>query len=412
MKTALTDCRLIDVRSGTALPDATIVIDGNRIEAAGPSASVAISPDARVLRLGGRSALPGLIDLHMHLTFISKRAAEPPTVMPGNAPRVALLGAWHMQQLLDAGITTVRDVGTYHSVVFDLKWALANGMIKGPRIWAAGRLIVPTGGHGTHVGVGLALEADGAAVMRRAVRHEIKSGADLIKLGYIEDEWSLKELRAAVDQAHRMGRKVACHVNFPPSIRNALAAGVDSIEHGCLVSDDELQQMRDQGTFWTVTSLIYREQFNDLKDQLADPDTPGHLLENVRTQIRRHEWIWEHMPGALLRAAEMGVKIGAGTDMYYQHVGIAAMALELASMVEIGLSPAQAIKAATLTAAECIGCEEELGTVETGKLADLIVVDGDPLSDISALGQVRFVMKDGEVAKDALTGNGLSAPCD
>jgi imidazolonepropionase-like amidohydrolase len=320
------------------------------------------------------------------------------------------MGARHMKQLLDAGITTVRDVASYRNVVFDLKWALAEGLIQGPRLWAAGRLIVPTGGHGTHVIAGLAAEADGVAAMRRTVREEIKAGADLIKLGYLEDEWSPEELRAAVDQAHRMGRRVACHVNYPPSIRNALEVGVDSIEHGCLVTDEELEQMRDQGTFWVVTSLIYREQDKDLKEKLANPDTPGHTLDTVREQVRRHEWIWENMPGAVRRAAELGVKIGAGSDMFFQHVGIAALPLELASMVEMGLSPAQALQAATLTAAECIGCQDELGTVEVDKLADLIVVDGDPLSDISAVQRVLLVIKAGEVVKDALNGQGRAEP--
>jgi imidazolonepropionase-like amidohydrolase len=404
MKIGLINCRLIDVRSGTAMPDGTVVIEGRHIKAAGPSASISVPPDAGVLDVAGRSVLPGLIDLHLHLTFVAKRAG-PFAVegLPANESSIALLGAWHMKQLLEAGVTAVRDVGSYGGVVFDLKWALDEGMIEGPRVWAAGRCIVPSGGHGS--AVGLVYEADGADAMRRAVREEIKAGADLIKVACLQDEWSPDELQAAVDQAHRMGRKVACHVNYPPSIRNALDAGVDSIEHGCLVTGDELQQMQDQGTFWVVTSLIYREQFKDFRDQVADPSTPGHVAEHAREQVRRHEWIWENMPGAVLRAAELGVKIGAGSDMYFPHIGIAALPLELASLVEMGLSPARALQAATLTAAECIGCQDELGTVEAGKLADLIVVDGDPLSDISALQQVLLVIKDGAVAKDTLTGH-------
>jgi len=295
----------------------------------------------------------------------------------------------------------VRDVGSVGQIVFDLKWAVNEGMIRGPRLYAAGRLISPTGGHGSHL-QGMAIEADGVDAVRRAVREEIKAGADLIKLGYLQDEWDPESLHAAVDQAHRMGRKVACHVNFPPSIRNALAAGVDSIEHGCLVTEEELRQMRDQGTFWVVTSRIYHEQFEDFKARVADPKTPEHLRAAARAQVRRHEWIWENMPRALLRAAELGVKIGAGSDMIYPHVGIAALPLELASMVKIGLSPMQAIRAATSSAAECLGCQDELGTVEAGKLADLIVVDGDPLTDITALQQVALVIKNGKVEKDAL----------
>ena len=402
MKTVLTNCKLIDGRGGSPVPDATIVIDGNRIVAVGPKASIPISPDANILDVAGRSVLPGMIDLHLHLTYYYKRSDV--TVngkLTYNEPRIALVGAWHMEQLLNAGITTVRDLGSCRHLVFDLKWALGEGFIRGPRIWAAGRLIVPTGGHGT-ANPGLAFEANGVAAMRHAVREEIKAGADLIKLGYLQDEWDPDELRAAVDQAHRMGRKVACHVNYPPSIRSALNAGVDSIEHGCLVTEEELKQMRDQETFWVVTSRIYREQFKDFKAQVGDSETPEHLLELAKKQVRRHEWIWENMPAALLHAVELGVKIGAGSDMIYPQVGIAALPLELASMVEIGLSPAQAIRAATLTAAECLDCQDDLGTVEPGKLADLIVVDGEPLSDITALQRTLLVVKDGKIEKDIL----------
>lgn len=402
MKIALIGCRLIDGRSDVSLPEATVVVDGNRIAAVGPKELVPIPPDAQVFDLAGRSVLPGLIDLHLHLTFYHYR----PDVAVGgmlfyNEPRIALLGAWHMGQLLDAGITTVRDLGSVGQIVFDLKWAVNEGMIRGPRLYVAGRLISPTGGHGSHLR-GMAIEADGVDAVRRAVREEIKAGADWIKLGYLQDEWDSESFQAAVDQAHRMGRKVACHVNFPPSIRNALAAGVDSIEHGCLVTEEELHQMRDQGTFWVVTSRIYHEQFEDFKARVADPKTPEHLRAAARAQVRRHEWIWENMPRALLRAAELGVKIGAGSDMIYHHVGIAALPLELASMVKIGLSPAQAIRAATSSAAECLGCQDELGTVEAGKLADLIVVDGDPLADITALQRVALVMKNGKVEKNVL----------
>ena len=399
---ALKNCHLVDGRGGPPLPEATVLVEGNRIVAVGPRATVAVPPDAKTLDIGGQSVLPGLIDLHLHLTFYYLR---PDVVVSGkptyNNPRVALIGAWHMGKLLDAGVTTVRDLGAPAGLAFDLKWALNEGLIRGPRVWAAGRLIVPTGGHGSRQ-PGLAFEVDGVAAMRQAVREEIKAGADLIKLGYNQDEWALDELQAAVDQAHRMGRKVACHVDFPPSITNALNAGVDSIEHGCLVTEKELEQMRNQGAFWVVTSQVYREQFKDFKAKVADPATPPHVVEWAQGQVRRHELIMENMPKMLVRAAEMGVKLGAGTDMIYPHVGIAAMHIELASWVEMGSSPMQAIQAATANAAECLGREDDLGTIEPGKLADVIVVDGDPLVDITALQRVTCVIKNGQMEKQDL----------
>ena len=404
MKTALTNCRLIDVQAGSSIPNTIVVIEGNRILTVGPGDDTSVPADANVIDVAGRSLLPGLIDLHLHLTFYYNRSDLNVSGRPTyNDPRITLVGAWHMAQLLNAGITTVRDVGSCGHLVFDLKWALGEDLIRGPRVWAAGRLIVPTGGHGT-AHPELSYEVDGVAAARQGVREEIKAGADLIKLACLEDEWDPNELRTAVDQAHRMGKRVACHVNFPPSIQNALNAGVDSIEHGCLVKDEELEQMGDQGTFWVVTSLIYAEQFKEFKAQVADPETPGHVRAQAEKQVRRHEWIWDNMPRALLRAADMGVKIGAGSDMIYPHVGIAALPLELESMVEIGLSPAGAIRAATLSAAECLGCPDDLGTVEAGKLADLIVVDGDPLLDITALQQPLLVIKDGQIEKNILDG--------
>ena len=384
------------------MPEATIMIDGNRIVAVGPGITIPVPSEAHVLDAAGRGVLPGLIDLHVHLTFYHLRSDITVEGKPTyNDPRVVLVGAWHMEQLLDAGITTVRDLGSCDHLVFDLKWALGEGLVRGPRIWAAGRLIVPTGGHGS-ANPGLALEVDGVAAVRHAVREEVKAGADLIKLGYLQDEWDVDEFQAAVDQAHRMGRKVACHVNYPPSITNALNAGVDSIEHGCLVTKAELEQMLEQGTFWVVTALIYQKQFEDFKAQVADPNTPAHIAARARDQVRRHEWIWDNMPKALLRATEMGVKIGVGSDQLYPQVGIAALPLDMALLVEIGLPPMLVIQGATSMAAECIGCQDHLGTVEVGKLADLIVVDGDPLNDITALQRVTLVVKDGQVTKSAL----------
>jgi len=402
-KIALEGCHLIDGRGGQPLSDATVVIDRDRILDAGPRSDVPVPQDAIVFNVAGRSVLPGLIDLHLHLTFYYHR---PDVNISGrstyNDPRIALVGACHMEQLLDAGITSVRDVGSCGHLVFDLKWALGEGLIRGPRIWSAGRLISPTGGHGSR-NPGLCLEFDGVVGARSAVREEVKAGADFIKLGYLQDEWTLEELTAAVDQAHRMGRRVACHVNYPPSITNALKVGVDSIEHGCLVTEEELEKMLDQGTFWVVTPLIYQKQFEEFKAQVADPTTPKHILAHAKDQVRRHEWIWDSMPKALLRAAQMGVKIGVGSDQLYTEIGIAALPLDMALLVEIGLSPMQVIQGATLTAAECIGCQEELGTIEPGKLADLIVVDGDPLEDITAIQKVALVIKEGHVEKNTLS---------
>lgn len=406
MKTVLTNCRLIDGHSETPVSDATVVIESNRIAAVGPSETIPMPAQARVIDLRGHTVLPGLIDPHLHLTWYYYR----PDVTVGGMPtyteaRVAMVGIGHMRELLEAGITSVRDVGSYGHVSFDLKWGLEEGLIRGPRVWAAGRLICPTGGHGSEQ-PGLGLEFNGVDGARAAVREEIKAGADFIKIAILKDEWTLDELRAAVDQAHRMDRRVACHVNYPPSITNALEAGVDSIEHGCLVTDEELARMVEQGTFWIATPLIYHQQFETFKAQAADPETPAQVAETARRQVQRHEWIWDNMPRAMLRGAELGVKLCLGSDQLYPEIGIAALPQDMAMSVELGLSPMYVIQAVTATAAACLGCKDELGTIEIGKLADLVAVKGDPLQDMQALQEVVLVIKDGVVEKQRLNEEG------
>jgi imidazolonepropionase-like amidohydrolase len=232
-----------------------IIIEEERITKVGTRSSITLPSGATVIDAAGQTVLPGLIDLHMHITFFYNRLQA----SDYNESRIVLLGAWHAERILDSGITSVRDLASFQNLVFDLKWAVNEKLIRGPRIWAAGQLIVPTGGHGTSLR-GLSIEFDGAKEARSCVRREVKAGADLIKIACLQDEWTTDELEAAVDQAHRMDRRVACHVNFPPSITNALNAGVDSIEHGCLISEEELQKMADQGTFLILTPLIYKVQ--------------------------------------------------------------------------------------------------------------------------------------------------------
>ena len=402
MKMALTNCRLIDGRGGDPLSQATVIVDGADIESIGPAGAVSVPPDAQVIDLGGRTVMPGLIDAHLHLTWYFLRLdLERAGWLTFNNARIAMVAVNNMQQLLDAGITSVRDVGSVERVAFDLRWAEGEGLIRGPRIWAAGRMICPTGGHGSeHPGLGL--EINGVDAARAAVREEIKGGADFIKIAILKDEWTLDELFAVTDQSHRINRRVACHVNFPPSITNALNAKVDSIEHGCLVTDDELVQMRDQGTFWVVTPLIYHKQFQDNKAKVADPNTPPEVVEQAKFQVWRHKWIWDNMPKMMLRAVEMGVKIVVGSDQLYPEIGIAALPRDMEMSVDIGLPPMYVLQAATSRAAECIGCEDRLGTVEPGKTADLIAMDGDPLTEIKSLQNVSLVIKNGQVEKDAL----------
>jgi len=378
---ALTGVRLVDGTGRRPSDDVTVVIDGGRI------ASVGDAPppdDATVIRLDGATALPGLIDVHVHLSSLG------PSV-PAHLRPFGLAGAG--AAMLEGGITTIRDLGSYGRSLFDLREAVTLGIVPGPRILLCGQIVAaPSPGAASFPG--MYREADGPDEMRTAVREQVRQGADVIKFmatGAItvpsEDirpaQMTPDEVAAIVDEAHRLGRPVAAHAEGSAGIRLAVEAGVDTIEHGEMGYEvpDVLAAMAERGIVLVPTLMLF--------DAVAAPDAPFPRWMRERGAALR-DAARRTMDAAL--AAGVEVAMGADAGPHGEN------ARELVAMVAARLSPAQAIVAATSTAARVCGLADEIGSVEVGKRADLLVVDGDPLEDIGILAdrrRIRLVLKDG-----------------
>ncbi|HUI41953.1 MAG TPA: amidohydrolase family protein [Terriglobia bacterium] len=392
---------LLDVRSGEYRQDQIILIEGGRIKAVGAAGEVQIPPGAKVVDLSSRTVLPGLIDCHTHLTFSPYLGAYRALSM--SVPREALLGARNARVTLEAGFTTVRNVGARGFSDVALRDAINAGDVPGPRMLVSGPPLSITGGHADEnllapefhaLGDGV---ADGVPAVMARVREDIKYGADVIKFmatgGVLSEgdnpaleQYSPEEMRAIIETAHGLGRKVAAHAHGALGIHDAVLAGVDSIEHGSFINEEDIQLMKQHGTY-LVPTLYLMDWFMENYQKMG-------LTENMLAKAR------VVMPAArenVSRAIHEGVKIAFGTDAAVYPHGLNAH--EFPVMVKLGMTPLAAIQASTIGAADLIGWPDRVGSLEPGKFADLIAVEGDPLQDVSALERVDFVMKGGEVVK-------------
>jgi imidazolonepropionase-like amidohydrolase len=393
--------RLLDVRKGTYIENVGVRIEHGRITEVGligPIESRA-PKDATIIDLRQATVLPGLIDSHTHL--LARFADSPDGYLLGLATKSeafrVLEGAANARATLNAGFTTVRDVENEGSGYADvaLRDAINQGLIEGPRMQVATRAIAAIG-HYNPFGVSpdLANFPTGAQMIsgtedaRRAAREQIGHGADLIKV-YADWQYptlTIEEMRVVVEEAHRQGLKVAAHATTPEGIENALTAGVDSIEHGNGVDRQGLEMMKTKGVFLVPTVGALDETF-EARLQTAGSEQKGRM-----------EAVLKRMNEVIKGAVSMGVKMAAGFDASNAR-GQGRNAQELVGLVRAGLPAADAIRAATINAAELMGWQDRVGAIEVGKFADLIAVDGDPIADIRALTQVRFVMKDGKIVK-------------
>ncbi|QYM79207.1 amidohydrolase family protein [Horticoccus luteus] len=396
---------LIDGLSATPRSRVTVVIEGERIAALADGFTPAANGDT-VVDLTHATVMPGWIDCHVHLdSQINPQAfTEGFYLNPGD---YALRAAHYARLTLLAGFTTVRNLGDNHNSTLALKKAIARGWVDGPRIFTAGAPIGTTGGHadptdGFNDEVMEKLVSpnviDGPDAARRAVRQHYKDGVDVIKImasgGVLSMEKSGDnpqmqddELRAVVTTAHEYGLKVAVHAHGTEAIRRAVLAGVDSIEHGTYLDDTDIGLMKERGT-WYVPTLTAGHWVHD------KAQTPGFFPDIIRPKALV---IGAQMDAAFRHAYESGVKIAFGTDMGVGPHG--ENAREFIYMVGAGLPPMKAIQAGTISAARLLGAEKDLGSVEPGKFADLVAVNGDPLADINAVMHVAFVMKGGIIYK-------------
>jgi imidazolonepropionase-like amidohydrolase len=400
--TVLRCARLFDARSGELLAPAVIQVRGDRIAAVGTS--LPDPPGAMRIDLGRETCLPGLMDLHAHILY-SPGADPLSDYLTRSSARRALDGLRAAQAMLRAGFTTLRDPGDqdplYASV--EVRNAIARGEFLGPRLFVAPHYFSATGGHGDlnmlapdAVRYAPGKIVDGPEALRAAVREEIKYGADWIKLfasgGVMSagddprgQDYSDEELRAAVEEAHRHGRKVTVHAIGPEAIKASIRAGVDSVEHAILIDDEGIALMKERGT-WLVPTLYVLNYIIDEGPRLG---YPAESIAKARALVEERD--------RRLRAAfAAGVRVAFGSDTIFPHEHAAR---EFAHLVRLGLSPAAAIRAATLSSAQLLGIEEQAGSLDQGKIADIVAVPGDPLANVRALEAVSFVMKSGRIVK-------------
>ncbi len=395
---------LIDGTGRPPLRDATVVVDDGRIERVVSGPGTDWPRGAEVLDVSGTTVLPGLIDCHDHLAFHGYELASRWDLNEPGSTR-HLRTARTIERTLAMGYTTVRDAGGLDS---GFRAAIDEGLLRGPRLLTAVAIISPIGGIGDRVspsGHECMVPADpalprgvanGVEDVRRVVRLMVRAGADVIKCattggassraghGPLDPAFDADEMRALVDESHALGRRVMCHALGGPGLRLALEAGVDSIEHGCYLDEDGelISMMAERGTFFVPTLTVY-EYHRESK--------APHVRERARA-------LREHHVESIHRALAAGVRVVAGTDAGGH--GHPPNAAELEHLVTAGLTPMQAIQSATSWAAECLGLERELGTIEKAKRADLVVVAGDPLADVRVLqlaDRVRLVIKNGVV---------------
>jgi imidazolonepropionase-like amidohydrolase len=398
--------KLLDVRTGSYSANQMIWIEGDRIKAVGDAADIErqMPSGATIIDLSTATILPGLIDCHVHLTGNPNELDLGPVGLHISYPRRALMGARNARITLEVGFTTVRNVAADGYSDVALRDAINAGDVRGPRMLVSGPALSITGGHWdeNYLAPQFAFPKDGVAdgvdAVIKQVRENVKYGADLIKVmatgGGISEgdnpalaQYSPEELKAIVDTAHGLGRKVAAHAHATAGIRNAVLAGVDSIEHGSYIDDEGINLMKEHGTFLVPT--VYLEDW--VLQNAQTLGWTGNSMQKARTVIPIAHKNVSH-------AFKSGVKIAFGTDAGVYPHGLNGH--EFAKMVEMGLTPVQAIQAATVNAADLIGWADKVGTIEPGKWADIIAVDGNPLQDVKTLTHVRFVMKSGEMIKN------------
>ena len=396
--------KLFDSASGRLIDSPVVIVSGNHIEAVG-GREISIPANARVIDLGQATLLPGFFDVHTHLT--SNAGGGGYEGLGISTPRAALIGAKNARLTLMAGFTTVRNVGAEGYSDVALRDAIDAGDVIGPRMQVSGPPLGITGGHCDNSLLPFEFHysaegvADGVEAVMHKVRETIKYGADVIKFcasgGVFSkgdnprlEQYSPAEMEALITEAHRLGRKVATHAHSALSIKDAVRANVDSIEHGIFLDDEGIQLMKEHRTFLVPTSY------------------PLFWFEEHAPQMHMPPWVMEKaaiiIPAAkqnMRNAFKSGVRVALGTDAgVYPHGENGG---EFWAMVTLGMTPAQALQAGTANAAELTGLSDKLGSITKGKLADMVAVKGDPLANVELLKHVQFVMKDGVVYKDEIS---------
>jgi imidazolonepropionase-like amidohydrolase len=391
---AITGASVVNVEDGSVIQNAVVLIEGDRIKAIGPAGSVQLPANARKLPLDGKWLAPGLFNMHVHFGLKLPGAAGAALVNE-NDMQLVMRMADNARKSLYAGVTTVRLTGENHGSDFALKGAIDGGAALGPRIHTAGEIIAATGGHGD-------LEADGAAAMAKVVREQIKQGATWIKVaisgGISDSHGSISasslmpdEMRAVIDVAHRNGVKVTAHNGSPIAADEAIALGIDCFEHAYHLTEKQLRAMKAKGTWLVPTAVVTDEGAMEFYKKIGSP--PWYLDRVRSTRVDHHKM--------LQTAIKVGVNIALGTDQFpfEPNAGTTATVHEAELYVAAGMTPLDALRAATLQPARMLGVDKEVGSLAAGYYADLIALDSNPAQDIRALRTINFVMKGGQVIR-------------
>ena len=392
----------LDVANGKLIKDRWIVVEDNKINAIVKKGSIKLSPDVRLLELSGKTLLPGVMDMHVHLT---SDAADNFLLRRGySLPRMTVKAVKNAEITLMAGFTTVRNLGGPGYAVIGVRDSINAGEVPGPRIWAAGHSVGITGGHcddnfsPPEKKSKSPAAADGPWQVRAKVREQIKYGANTIKVCATGGVFSKgtkvgiqqlteEEIRAAVEEAHMRGLIIAAHAHGTDGIKAAIRAGVDSIEHCSFMDKEAIRLAVENGTF--LSCDIYNTEYT-----LAFGEANGVPEEN----INKEKQVSKAQRDSFRRATKAGAKMVFGSDAaIYPH---GDNGKQFSRMVQFGMTPLQAIQSATINSAQLLQQEQQLGQIKSGYLADIIAVEGNPLDDITVMENVSFVMKDGHIYKD------------
>ena len=399
-RTLIRTGHLLDVKNGAEPAAQTIIVTGDRITSVAPTASTPKQSGDTEIDLTKYTVMPGLIDVHTHLTMANN--FDPYFELSMTPAKEAIIGVENAKVTLEAGFTTVRNVGANDFTDVALRDEINAGHIPGPHMQVSGPALGITGGHMDenllpyefHIhGQGV---ADGIPAVQHQVRENIKYGADLIKIGATggvlskgddpqASQYTLEEMQAIVADAHRLGRKVAAHAHGAQGILWASEAGVDSIEHGSYLNDEGIAMMKKKGTYLVPTAYLidWMQQYGNL------PPIYQQKMKDVSAVEKQNA----------IKAIKAGVKIALGTDAAVYPHGLNAHEVDV-YVNQFGMSPLAAIQTGTINAADLMSWTDKIGTIEPGKWADIIAIDGDPLKDVKILQHVNFVMKSGVVYKD------------
>jgi imidazolonepropionase-like amidohydrolase len=398
---AIVGATVVDLYGDEPIEDAVVLVEGEKIIAIGSAATVEVPASAEVIDAAGTWLIPGMMNMHVHLGLIlpGKLAAE---LANETEAELALRMAAAAREVLYAGITTIRMPGDNRHGDLALKKAIAKGQAIGPRMFSAGVSLSITGGHG---GKGYKPTYDGPYELMKAARKEISAGATWIKIaisgGIATDGGEIaealmtpEEIEAVIDASHRFGAKVAAHSGSSAATTVAVKAGIDSIEHGYFLDREVLKLMKKNGTWLVPTILVSQPALQPFFEEIGSP--PWYLAR--RDSVAKHHW------KALEMAIEEGVNIALGTDQLPSAPtdGTTATAREAQYYVEAGMTPQQALRAATIEPARMLGSDDETGSLEAGKYADIVALTEDPIKDAKALDHIVLVMKGGEVYRDQL----------